>query len=121
MKKNVIVGLALCFLILGIVVIPVSYSFTNNNQDLIRIEMLQVEDSGDVSKIEATIKNQADEDLAIQNFSIILFDQEGEKLFEEPVYLGEVIYSGESRPLTVYVSEDVSLVSSARIVYELKG
>lgn len=121
MKKNVIVGLTLCFLILGIVVIPVSYSFTNNNQDPIQIEMLQVEDSGEISKIEATIKNHSDKDLAIQDVSFILLDQEGNKLFEEPVYLGEMIYSGESKPLTVYVSEDVSLVSSARIVYELKG
>ena len=70
------------------------------------------------TKLTVSVTNNTDKDYRLDEYMIIVKDEEGQEIVRIPGYVGDTIKAGETR--TISSSVDIDLSKAASIEYEVK-
>ena len=99
---------------------------TNTNEDVIKDQVIDgitmtntsMVTTNKTTKLTTSVTNNTDKDYRLDEYMIIVKDEEGKEIVRIPGYVGDTIKAGETR--TISSSVDIDLSKAASIEYEVK-
>ena len=99
---------------------------TNTNEDVIKDQLIDgitmtntsMVTTNKTTKLTTSVTNNTDKDYRLDEYMIIVKDEEGKEIVRIPGYVGDTIKAGETR--TISSSVDIDLSKAASIEYEVK-
>ena len=99
---------------------------TNTNEDVIKDQVVDgitmtntsMVTTNKTTKLTASVTNNTDKDYVLDEYMIIVKDEDGNQIVKIPGYVGDTIKAGETR--TISSSVDIDLSKAASIEYEVK-
>ncbi len=99
---------------------------TNTNEDVIKDQIVDgitmtntsMITTNKTTKLTTSVTNNTDKDYRLDEYMIIVKDEEGKEIVRIPGYVGDTIKAGETR--TISSSVDIDLSKAASIEYEVK-